>query len=128
MHGNGILLTGRDTTAEDADFVERRLGVDLGQAADMDDGVLAEGGRPDEVEDGLPADGEAGLTVADHHAAVDVDPEEVAHVALLRLAVGALLALAGEHREDVVAWRELGHALSDALHDAATKSGSLAWK
>lgn len=85
----------------------------------MDDGVLAEGGCPNEVEDGLPVDGEAGLPVADHHAAVDVDPEEVTHVALLGFAVGTLLALAGEHREDMVAWCELGHTLPNALHDAA---------
>jgi len=91
----------------------------------MDDGVLAEGGCPNEVEDRLSVDGEAGLSIADHHAPVDVDPEEVTHVALLRLAVSTLLALAGEHREDMVAWCELGHTLPNALHDAARRVISL---
>ena len=49
----------------------------------MDDGVLAEGGCPDKVENRLPIDGEARLAIADHHTSVDVDPEEVTHVALL---------------------------------------------
>lgn len=87
----------------------------------MDDSVLAEGGCANKVENRLPVDGEAGLSVADHHASVDIDPEEVTHVALLWLAVGTLLALTSEHREDMVARRELGHTLADALHDAASK-------
>lgn len=114
-------LTGRETAAENADLVERRLRVDLREAADMDDGVLAEGGCANKVEDGLPLDGESGLAVADHDAAVNVDPEEVTHVALLRFAVITLLALSGEHREDMVARREFGHTLSHTLHNAVSK-------
>jgi hypothetical protein len=114
-----IHLTRADTAAKNTDFVKRCLRVDLGKAADVDDGVLAERGRPDEVEDRFPSDAEARLAVADHDASVHVDPEEVAHVALLRLAVGALPALAREHREDVVARGQIGHAFSHALHDPA---------
>ena len=88
----------------------------------MDDGVLAEGGCPDKVENRLPIDGEARLAIADHHTSVDVDPEEVTHVALLWLAVSTLLALAGEHREDMVAWCEVGHTLSNAFHNAESKN------
>jgi hypothetical protein len=32
-----------------------------------------------------------------------------------------LLALAGEHREDMVARREFGHTLSHTLHNAVSK-------
>ena len=60
--------------AEDADFVERRGGVDLGDASCVDDGVFAECGCPDEVVNGLAVLGEPRLSVADHRPAVGVDP------------------------------------------------------
>lgn len=68
----------------------------------MDDSVLAEGGGPDEVIYRLSVDRKPRLAIADHHSPVGVDPQKVAHVALLGPAVSAFLALAGEHREDVV--------------------------
>jgi DNA-binding GntR family transcriptional regulator len=35
--------------------------------------------------------------------------------------MGTLLALTGKHREDMVTWHELGHALSNTLYNAARK-------
>ena len=78
-----ISLTSRDATAENTNFVEGRLGVDLREATNMDDGVLAEGGGPDEVENRLRVECEARLPIADHHATIHVDPEEITKVALL---------------------------------------------
>jgi hypothetical protein len=49
----------------------------------MDHGVLTKGGGPNEMEDRFPIDREAGLSVADHHATIHVDSEEVTQVALL---------------------------------------------
>jgi hypothetical protein len=49
----------------------------------MDHGVLTKGGGPNKMEDRFPIDGEAGLSVADHHATIHVDPEKITQVALL---------------------------------------------
>jgi hypothetical protein len=40
----------------------------------MDNGVFTEGGGPNEMEDRFPIDGEAGLSVADHHTTIHIDP------------------------------------------------------
>lgn len=109
--------TGGDAAAEDADLVERRRRVDLGDAADMDDGVLAERRGAEEVVHWLPSCGEPCLAVADHGTAVGVYAEEVAQVALLRQAVPAVAALAGEHRQHVVAGGKLRHPLAHTLHN-----------
>ena len=112
------IYTSGYSAAEDTDFVQRSGWVDLGEAADMDDGVFAEGGGADEVIDRLPVDGKPRLAVVEHNASVGIDPEEVTHVALRRFAVSALLALAGEDREDVVARLQVGHTLADTLHNS----------
>ena len=84
----------------------------------MDDGVLADRGGAEEVVHRLPSPGgEPGLAVADHGATVGVDAEEVAQVALLRQAVPAVAALAGEHRQHVVAGGKLRHPLAHTLHN-----------
>jgi hypothetical protein len=36
--------------------------------------------------------------------------------------MGTLLALTGEHWEDMVTWHELGHALSNTLNNAERKT------
>jgi hypothetical protein len=87
----------------------------------MDHGVLTEGGGPDKMEDRFPIDGEAGLSVPNHHTTIHIDPEKITQVALLRLAVGTLLAFASEDREDMVTRHQLGHTLSDALNNAVRK-------
>lgn len=64
----------------------------------------------------LAANREARLAIPDHHTSVGVDPEQITHVALRRLAMWAFLALPGEHREDVVTRGNICHALSNTLH------------
>lgn len=77
------ILTSRNATAENADFVERGFRVNLCNTANMDDGVLAKGGGANKMEDGLAIDGEAGLAITNHDTTVSVDTQEVTHVALL---------------------------------------------
>lgn len=83
----------------------------------MHDGVLAEGGGPNEVIDRLPIDWKPWLAIANHDTPVSVDPEQITHVALRWLAVGTLLALPSEHRKDMVTRGDVSHTLSNTLYD-----------
>lgn len=49
-----LLITCGDSTAENTDFVEWGLRVDLRGTTGMDHGVLTKGGSPNKVENGLP--------------------------------------------------------------------------
>lgn len=115
------MLTSWNAAAENTDFVERGFRVDLGDTADMDDGVLAECGGANKMVDGLAFDGEASLAITNHDATVGVDAQEVAHVALLWLAVRALLALPSEYRKYMIPWRQLCHPLTHTLNNPTIK-------
>ena len=70
---------------------------------------------------GLSILGEPRLFVADHSASVSVDSQEITHVALLRLAVAALPALARENGEDMVSRLKFRDALANALDDSSAR-------
>lgn len=114
-----ILLTSRNTTAKNANFIKWSCRVDLRNATNMHDSVLAEGRSPDEMVNGLPVDGKAWFAITNHHTPVSVDPEQITHVALCWLAVGTLLALPSEHRENMVTRGKISHTLSNTLHNTA---------
>lgn len=66
--------TCRYATAEDTNFVKRCRFVDLSKAANMDDCVFAEGGGSQEVVNGTAVLREPGVSIANHHTSVCVNP------------------------------------------------------
>lgn len=84
----------------------------------MDDCVFTEGGCAKKVIYGTPVLEEPCIAVAKHHAPIGVDSKKVAHVALLRLAVRALLAFSGEDGKYVISLFKIRHAFTDTLHNS----------
>jgi hypothetical protein len=57
-----------------------------------------------------------GLSI--YNTPVSINPEEVTHVALLRLTVATFLALPSKDRENMVSWFEISYALAYTLHNS----------
>lgn len=67
--------------------------------------------------DRFAVDGESRFAVVYHPSSLGVDPEKVAHVGLLGVAVRAVSAFSGEDGEDVVSWLEISYSFSNTLHN-----------
>nr|ACL52648.1 unknown [Zea mays] len=107
---------GAGAAAEEAGELGRHGGVDLDHLVHVHDGVLAEAGDGEEVvQRAPPRVPEPGGAVAPHPGADD-ERHRVAHVAVLRRAAGAALALPQERRHHGVPRREALHVLPHALH------------
>lgn len=109
--------TGRDAAAEQADLVQRRRFVDLAQRDGRDHRVLGKRRCAHKVEDGLALAGEAGRAVG-QDALTLRGADLRANIGPGMLAEFACLALRNVQRNDVVAGREVGDAVADALDNA----------
>jgi hypothetical protein len=84
----------------------------------MDNSVFTKCGGANKVVNRLSIYGEPRLAIIKHNAPVSINPEEVTHVALLRLTVATFLALPSKDRENMVSWFEISYALAYTLHNS----------
>lgn len=117
-------LTCWNATAKNANSVEGCQGVDLGDTAGVNYGVLAESGGTNKMINGFFIDGEPGFPIIYHHSPISVYPQEVTHVALLRQAMGTLFAFTSEYWEDMVSWCKISHTLPYTLDDPKINNDS----
>ncbi|KAF7829757.1 stearoyl-[acyl-carrier-protein] 9-desaturase 6, chloroplastic [Senna tora] len=78
-----IFQTCADSATENTDFVKWGRRVDLGNTSSMENSVFTKCGSSHKVVDGLSIFRKSCLSVAEHNTPVSVDPEKIAHVALL---------------------------------------------
>src|SRR5690606_13610417 len=110
---------GGDATAQQTDFLQRRVLGDLGDRDFRQHRVFGEGGGAHVVENGLAAFGETAGAIG-HQALALGDPDRLAQVGLAGLTELALAALRGVERNDMIAGFDRGHARAHFLHHRAT--------
>lgn len=115
----GRSISGGNTTSEQADFVQRRLFVDLADGDLSDDCVLREGRAAHEVEQLLAVAAESGCSVG-HHTATLSQANLLAEVGLLVQAELALFALGSVQRNDVISSFEGGDTFSHRFDDSGS--------
>src|ERR1700730_8461904 len=107
-----------NTAAEQADFVEGRLGIDLRDRNLRQHGVFGKCAGTHVVQEGFALEGKSRRTVR-HNALTLGYADSLAQTGLARQAELARAALRGVQRNHVIAGFDAGDAGAHFLHDAA---------
>jgi hypothetical protein len=121
MYKSGELSHGSftcgDSTTENTNFVKRSQGIDLDNTAYVNHCVLTEARSPKKMVNGLSIDRKSRFSITQHHPPVSIYPQELTQVALFWFTVRTFFAFPSEHWEDMIAWLQILHALTNTLHD-----------
>lgn len=100
---------------KNTDFVKWCRWINLGNAANMSNSVLAKRGGSEKVIYWLPIFRKPCLAITDHDPPVSIYPKKVVHVAFWRFTMTALLALASEHGKNMISWLEIRDTFTHSL-------------
>lgn len=113
-----LVLTCRNTAAQQGHLLERSLRVNLDYASRLKHGVFTESGCVEKMEDGFSIfTWKPTLTIVNHHGLERVHPRFLTLISFLTLTVDAISTLSVENRNNMVTFFHVNHTFTNALNN-----------